>query len=186
MKKSIKLITYVSIVAIVSLLNWNYLKYAYNWAFHNPKVVILPFIENGHYSYNSSLKQERLLGKPSLVIMINDDWMKEFVVDKNHLKLLDNCTENGWNLVYLSNEYGSGRLNRVDWLNDICSNNVYGYHIYANDALIEWSQYTKIETDSRSAPYALLTDSNGSITDTVYNYNDIVPQKLIENVKYIK
>lgn len=160
-----------------------FLLFAYNYLTLDESIVIVAIkdedaiVESYHELIN--LRNDELENQPS-VILFNNGWTKEVIQELDYSRALRSCQLEGWNLVYLSNEFGDMEYNRsqVDWFNNICHRDISGFHIYHPDRFDLYEKYIlKTAMDSSGLrmsyfPLALLVDSQGNPIDTVYNDTD--------------
>ena len=180
-----KFLTAVIVVLIVGA-SWSYVMYLYNTLTLDPQITIIDAIDAENVeAYDEFITDELLIGKPSL-ILINNGWTKDRLLKLDHPKVFNNCNQEGWNLMYLSNEFGDQEYNRSrpNWLNRICRYKMLGYHLYISEPFELFDKYIRKETSTTgqtySFPHVLISNSEGIITDTLYNYQNSKLYQLIK------
>ena len=174
------------LIVFITWSNWHYVVYLYNTITLDSNIKILPTDKTEEVmGYQELLSHKVLSGKPGLVL-INNGWTREKLLKLDHPRIYANCEQEGWNLIYLSNEFGDQKYNRTkaNWLNRICSYNMLGYHLYPSEPFELFDKYiNKVKTqtgETYAMPHALILNNRGNVTDTLYSYNKNEISRLIK------
>lgn len=160
---------------------WPFLTAAYYYVTLDQRVTIVATQEAKIAAYEELLAIDEFKDKPS-ILLFHNAWTKNFIQELSHEQVFATCANKGLNLVYLSNEFGDPEYNRsrANWFNNICKQNLFGFHIYDPDRFELYETYILKDKKSWKFPLALLTDDRGNVIDTIYNNNRTTLTALLE------